>query len=347
MRFRALRGIAALVCCCLLLSCGGGGGSTGSKTPAGPLDVYTLKGDVSPVHDPDIIRQGINWYVFSTDFQTPSGNLPIHCSTDKQTWTACGTVFSQIPAWITQRLPGIHDLWAPEVKFFNGTYHLYYAASVFGTNHSVIALATNTTLDRSDPAYAWVDQGEVIESNPANATYAGDDFNTIDPSILIDNDGSVWMAFGSYWTGIKLRQLDAMTGKLSTTNTAQYALAARPGNTAVEAASLVRHGSFYYLFVSFDTCCQGAASTYRTMVGRSSSLTGSYVDQSGVDMLQGGGTQLLAPNQQWAGPGGETVWIDPAQGDTIVFHAYATTTGAPYLHVNSLTWVNDWPVVQP
>jgi arabinan endo-1,5-alpha-L-arabinosidase len=342
---RQLNRFAALLCCWLLSSCGGGGnGSTSTPPPStqpGPLDVYTLKGDVTPIHDPNIIRQGNNWYVFSTDFQTPSGNLPIHCSSDRQMWASCGTVFSQIPAWILQRFPNLHDLWAPELKFFGGSYHLYYAASIFGTNQSLIALATNSTLDQSDPAYQWVDQGEVIESNP------GDDFNTIDPSILIDNDGSVWMAFGSYWTGIKLRQIDPTTGKLSNSNTVQYALAARPVSTAIEAASLVRHGSYYYLFVSFDQCCQGASSTYRTMVGRAISVTGPYVDQSGVAMLQGGGTQLLAGNSQWAGPGGETVWMDPTQGATIAFHAYSKLSGAPYLHVNSISWVNDWPVIQP
>ena len=43
----------------------------------------------------------------------------------------------------------------------------------------------------------------------------------------------------------------------------------RNGSGAIEAPVIVRHGGYYYLWVSFDRCCQGAASTYRIMVGRS------------------------------------------------------------------------------
>ncbi len=116
-----------------------------------------------PVRDPSVIRVGSNYYVFGTDTGGPvQGSLPIRCSADRINWTVCGSVFAQIPAWVRTQVPGILGLWAPDISFFNGLYHVYYAGSTFGVNTSVIGLATNTTLDPTDPTYLWVDQGEVL-----------------------------------------------------------------------------------------------------------------------------------------------------------------------------------------
>ncbi len=337
---------AILLLLSLLLSCAGGGlNSAPAAAPAAAnlnpiLDTYTLRSDVSGVLDPSIMRQDSSWFVYSTDFNNPGGHLPVRCSADRQTFTLCGFVFTDIPAWVLVKAPGIRDLWAPEPAFFGGKYHLYYVGSIFGTNQSVIGEASNTTLDPRNPAYKWVDDGEVIQSNSSV------DYNTIDPSILVDTDGSVWLTFGSYWSGIKQVRLDPATGMRSTADRTMYALAAHPGNNAIEAPSLVHHGAFYYLFVSYDFCCKGANSTYRIMVGRSTSVHGPFVDRDGVPMMQGGVTQLLAGDGQWAGPGGQTVYLDPVQGDTIVFHAYATSNGLAWLHLNHLSWNGDWPAIE-
>jgi arabinan endo-1,5-alpha-L-arabinosidase len=332
-----------------LIACGGGnqGGGCGTSSPADVLGQYVLTGDVAPVRDPSVIRQGSTYYVFSTD--TPSatnGSLPIRCSTNLLNWTLCGHVFDQIPTWVTSQVPGIVGLWAPDISFFNGLYHVYYAGSIFGSNVSVIGLATNTTLDSSDPSYKWVDQGKVLGST------ASDDFNAIDPNILVDSDGSVWLTYGSYWTGIKQRQIDPKTGMLLASNPSIYSLATRPDvqGDPIEGSSLVHYGNYYYLFVSFDFCCQSSLSqdNYRIMVGRGNAPNGPFADMNGTPMMQGGGTQLLAGNGcTWIAPGGETAYLDPQQGDIIVFFALQLPGGEPYLFVNALAWDNGWPVIQP
>jgi arabinan endo-1,5-alpha-L-arabinosidase len=326
-------------------SCGRGQSAGGtSQVDAGPLAHYTLTGDVQFVHDPSIIRQGQTYYVFSTD-RGSSEHLVMRCSTDRQTWKICGHVFDSIPQWVAAKIPGIHDLWAPDISYFSNQFHLYYAGSIFGTNQSVIGLATNLTLDPNSPDYKWVDQGEVIGST------SSDDFNTIDPNIFIDADGDVWLTFGSYWTGIKQRRIDPNTGLLSASDMTLFSLARRnPAESppdAIEAPFLVHHGNYYYLFVSFDSCCQGADSTYRIMVGRSTAVNGPYADMNGVPMMLGGATELLRGNGQWAGPGGQSLLLDPAEGDWIVFHAYAVPDGSPWLHVNPVEWKTDWPIIAP
>jgi arabinan endo-1,5-alpha-L-arabinosidase len=314
-----------------------------------PLAHYDQSGDTTPVLDPSLIRQGSSYYAFSTDVQgfASNGHLPIHCSQDKVAWTNCGSVFSGgIPAWVIAAIPGIAGLWAPDVSYFNGEYHVYYNGSKLGSQRTVIGLATNVTLDSNDPHYKWIDRGLVLESKP------GDDFNALDPSILVDGDGSVWLTYGSYWTGIKQREIDPSTGMLLASNPTRYELATRPTvpHDPIEGASLVHHGEYYYLFVSVDYCCEAkvADDDYKQAVGRSLSPHGPFVDQAGTEMLGGGGTVLLRGDTNWNAPGGGTAYIDGENGESlIVFHAQNLNQHAtPYQWVKALHWVNDWPAIE-
>ena len=318
--------------------------------PAQVPKAMTLSGDYPLTHDPSIAKEGGNYYVFSTALSAAEGQFPVRCSSDLLAWKRCGHVFDDIPAWIREASPKTKVLWAPDISYFQGKYHLYYAYSAFGVNTSGIALATNATLDSASPKYHWNDEGLVLKST------AADNFNAIDPNIVFDDKGQPWLSFGSFWSGIKMRRIDSKTGKLSAADTKIYALASRakplnpepakPGLPAdwqaIEAPFIVHHGGFYYLFVSFDLCCRGVHSSYRTMVGRSRHVTGPYVDADGKPLLDGGGTQLLTGNSRWIGPGGESILQQP-EGDIIVFHAYDAVTGKPALQISTLTWEQDWP----
>src|SRR5436305_9593700 len=189
------------------------GGSTAVAADAGDIRV----------HDPMMIKQGHTYYVFST-----GGGLQIRSSTDLKTWRYEGTVFDAIPFWVIDTVGPITDLWAPDVSYFNGLYHLYYAGSQFGTNTSVIGLATNVTLNPLSPRYHWVDRGLVLASTTT------DTYNAIDPSVVLDATHGPWLVFGCFWTGIKLRRLDPRTGIPSRANTRLYALAYRPDSNAIE-----------------------------------------------------------------------------------------------------------------
>lgn len=291
-------------------------------------------------HDPSVIHApGGRWYPFVT-----GGTLNVRSSPDLLTWTNAGSLFPSIPAWITTQLgQAITDLWAPDISYFNGKYHVYYAGSVFGSNHSVIGLATTTALEPTAPGATWVDDGLVIESNATGTT---DDWNAIDPNLSFDAAGNPWLVFGSFWSGIKLRRIDPATGMLSKADTTLYSLAARPGGGAIEAASIVMHNGYYYLFVSFDLCCKGVSSTYRTMVGRATSITGPYTDMMGGAMLAGNAVQLLATSGRYIGPGGGTAFQDGA----CYYYAYhyydGDANGAPELEMRPIEWTaDDWPTL--
>jgi len=320
-------------------SAGGSAAAAGSGSSGGPAVYPTPATDhrAISVHDPSMIQVGSTYYLFAT-----GGKLGFRSSTNLSTWANAGAIFTALPGWIATELgTTITDLWAPDISFENGTYRVYYAGSSFGSNHSVIGLATNTTLDAKNAAYEWVDQGLVIESNKTGGT--SDNWNAIDPNFIKDERGLDWLVFGSFWSGIKLRRLDSTTGKLSTTDTTLYSLASNSGG--VEAPSIVFHNGYYYLFVSFDACCKGVNSTYRTMVGRSTAITGPYADNTGKAMLAGGALQLLAKDGRYIGPGGGTAFRDGG----LYYYAYhyydGNANGASFLMLRPIAWTaDDWPM---
>ncbi len=306
-----------------------------TATTSGEGDALELTGDVRYVHDPVIIKQDDTYYVFCT-----GARVPVRSSTDLHEWKRVKpSAILETPAWAIEYVPKVTDLWAPDISFYNDRYQLYYSASTFGSNHSCIGLMTNTTLNAEDEAYNWEDQGMVIASDNPNS------YNCIDPNFVLDEEGEAWLAFGSFWTGIKMRRLDKATGKLSEDDTKLYALAQRFVNSgAIEGPFIYHKGDYYYLFVSFDSCCQGTDSTYHVMVGRSEKVTGPYVDRDGTEMMKGGGTQVTFPTNRWRGPGHNAIFQENGQ-DYIVYHSYdAQSGGIPTLRIVPLQWDQDgWP----
>ena len=336
MKTNPTRRVNLLAALLLLLSQGGParGQAAAARTPE-------LLGDIRNVHDPTVIAEAGTFYLFST-----RAGLSVRCSEDLVRWRLCGDVFGHLPQWAVEEVPGLRGLWAPDISYFNGRYHLYYSASTFGSNRSAIGLATTQTLDPSDAGHAWRDQGKVIGSTRS------DDWNAIDPNIVLDEAGQPWLSFGSFWGGIKMRKIDPATGKLSAQDETLYALASRPRGPelpgAIEAPAIVRRNGYYYLFVSFDFCCRGAKSTYNIRVGRSRRVTGPYVDRGGKPLTEGGGTLVLEGGGRWVGPGHCAV-LQTKDGDRLVYHAYdAERRGTPTLRVSRLFWdAEAWPTLTP
>ncbi|WP_158299943.1 RICIN domain-containing protein [Glycomyces paridis] len=288
-------------------------------------------------HDPAVWVgcAGEPWYVFATgDARNGGGTPAIRRSTDGgRTWQSLGTIWNSKPAWITQQISGVSNLWAPEVFYDadQGLYYLYYAASTFGSQRSAIGLATSPTLDPSAPGYGWTDRGAVLQS------YAGNAYNAIDPNIIEDESGRHWMAFGSWWEGIHIVELDWSTGKPAAGAT-PIRLATKGGG--IEAPSMTYRNGYYYLFTSIGTCCAGADSTYKITVGRSTSPSGPFVDANGVDMRNGGGTVVLGAYGNNVASGGQSI-----HRGFIAYHAYGSNGGFT-LDIEQIEWNSaGWPLL--
>ncbi|QDA61433.1 T9SS type A sorting domain-containing protein [Hymenobacter jejuensis] len=294
---------------------------------------FALQG-ATQCHDPStIVKSGNIYWVFTTG----DGVYGMY-STDLINWTPSPKpVFAANawPGWINAKVPGFQGtFWAPECKFMNGKYYLYYSCSTFGSKVSAIGLATNATLDPTSPDYRWQDQGEVVSTNNSS------DVNAIDPALFTDANGDLWLTYGSFFGGIRAALLDKTTGKPA--NSTRFPLASGDA----EASYVVRNGNYYYLFINRGACCNGVNSTYHVQVGRSTSPSGPYLDKSNVDLNNGGGTTILSSSGKYIGPG--CVGLFQENGANYLSHHYydAEANGAPRLSLGTLAWDNDaWPVI--
>lgn len=294
--------------------------------PARPPAALPVTGNLG-THDPAVLEHDGTFYIWQT-----GPRLPGKTSSDLIQWDGAPSALGgSNPSWIQAQVPGATDLWAPDLSYFGGTFHLYYSASTFGSNHSCIGHATRDALDSG----SWQDQGSVVCSD------TNDDHNAIDPNVIVDEAGTPWLAFGSFWDGIKAVRLD---GHGERADSEVHALASRGGG-AIEAPFIVRRCGYYYLFVSFDRCCNGVSSTYNIRVGRSTEVLGPYVDRDGTPMLEGGGTQIVSASARYRGPGHNAVIFSDSRAYN-VFHAYdAEDAGRPALRVAELAWDDQgWPV---
>jgi arabinan endo-1,5-alpha-L-arabinosidase len=287
------------------------------------------------IHDPGtIFKEGGRYYVFGT-----GPGLRVRASSNLVDWVDGPPVFPAPLPWTTNGVPGFRGhTWAPDLIRINGLWHLYYSVSTFGKQVSGIGLVTSPTLDWASPDYRWTDRGPVIQSR------VGDPYNAIDPSVMLDNDGKLWMAYGSFWKGIYLVELEAKTGLRRDTNVAPTRIA---WNEMIEAVCLVPRADYYYVFVNWGQCCKGTNSTYEVRVGRSKAVTGPYLDREGKNLVERGGTMFLETTGRFIGPGhigvlqdGGTSWFS--------YHYYdGDNRGRSKLALGRLEWTSDgWPVAK-
>jgi arabinan endo-1,5-alpha-L-arabinosidase len=285
------------------------------------------------VHDPStIIKHTNEYWVFSTGM----GVTSFH-SKDLIAWKAGPAVFAKPPDWIADVVPNHRGyFWAPDVARVGDRYLLYYSVSAFGRNTSAIALASNPTLDPSDPAYKWTDHGIVIRSQ------SKDNFNAIDPNVFPSPDGSLWLAFGSFWSGIKLIELDPKTGLRKSADSPLIALADKE---QIEGVAIHFHDGWFYQFVNWGWCCRGTKSTYNIRVGRSKDVRGPYLDKEGKDLRQGGGALVLASEGRFVGPGHPGI-LQEGERSYLSYHFYdGDDFGRPRLAIRRLEWSDGWPKV--
>jgi arabinan endo-1,5-alpha-L-arabinosidase len=300
-----------------------------------------------PVHDPVMAKDGDTYYVFGT-----GPGISTLYSKDLKTWQKGNSVFDKDPAWVKEALPDFKgDIWAPDIIFYQGRYHLFYACNAMpGKPHAAIGHASTPTLNPKSSQYKWTDHGKIVQS-----VLNRDMWQAIDPTVIVDEKGTPWFIFGSFWDGIKAVKMTDDMMKLKWPEE-WHSISRRPSNqklytysledSQTEGAFIYKHGDYYYQFVSFDMCCRGVKSNYHIVVGRSKSVTGPYVDRAEFSMMDGGGTVIaIGDGIKWAALGHNSVYNLDGK-DYLVAHGYSIPDGISKLIVTELKWDSEgWPIV--
>jgi len=314
-----------------------------------PLPIRLADGsNIVSCPDPSIIRSQTAgdsaWYMYCTN-EVFHDNGPLHFmaisrSTDLANWTYVRDVFPAVPSF----LPSGAGLWAPDIQFFNGKYHLYYSAAKTRVGGPAIYVATSS---RPGGPFTAMATPVVPPEKMSDRSWR----DVIDPAMAMEG-GQRYLFYGSFNGGTSVRMLT------------ENGLGFAPGSVEVhlspsrryEGSYVVQHQGFYYLFLSAGTCCSGAGSGYGVYVARSEHILGPYVDQDGVPLMGSnvGGTPVLLMNgNRWLGPGGNSVVTDLNGQDWMLYHAVdglnPTVPGAwtrrPAM-LDPIDWIGDWPSVR-
>lgn len=226
---------------------------------------------------------------------------------------------------------------APDVMKIGDRYLVIYGATgggLGGGHNGRILTMWNKTLDPKSPDFKYTEAVEVAASDGM------EDNDAIDPCLLMDPKGRLWVSYGTYFGNIRLIELDPKTGFRKKGN--------KEKDIAIdcEATDLIYRDGWYYLLGTHGTCCDGVNSTYNIVVGRSKQVTGPYVDNMGRDMLHGGGKMVIGAGDRVCGPGhfGRTIIDDGVEIMSCHYEADFDRSGRSVLGIRPLLWKNGWPV---
>jgi len=301
--------------------------------------MLNVTGDIVQISCPEITKLNGVYYLFGDN----RDGCGIRCSTDLITWEAIDNAYTYkngyVSSWMTEDVENA-DMWCPGIYKIGDTYYIYYALTTIYSQRSTIAIFTNTTLDPDDPDYEWVDGGAVISS------YKGDAYNCIDPCVITDQEGAVWLVFGSAWSGIKTVRLNAQTGKLLNPEDPELiSVASRIyGDRAIEGSYMFYREGYYYLMAAVGIMEQGS---YSNGIGRGESVTGPFYARDGVAMLdggvKGGATLLTEEKEEIIMPGHCSVFEDEDGTWYFVLEYFPTGVDAK-LGISTIYWDEEgWP----
>ena len=323
------------------------GGSRPSAMPAVTKGHY-----INPIldwdfPDPAVIRAPDEfYYAYATQTLRDDRwiNIQVARSADLIHWEHLGDALPDKPDWALET----QDFWAPSVIYDGSTWFMYYSATpdvchLHERGHA-LAVATATS-----PAGPFVDMGMPL--------LLGAGFEFIDPMAYDDPaTGKHLLYWGSGFQPIKVQELskDRLSFEPESSPVDLIWPNGKNGSfpRLVEAAWVIRHDDFYYLFYSGDNCC-GPHAEYGVMVARSKSATGPFET---LEQAKGVPHSLmLFKSEHWLAPGHNSIVTDEAGDVWIVYHAIDVNrprqrqedeiNSRRILLIDKIQWKDGWPFV--
>ena len=269
-------------------------------------------------------------------------------STDLVTWTNVSGVISR-PTWNDSIKPDgskdQYNLWAADVNYVDGKYICYYASALWGNGSR-----TGIGVAVGDSPTKFTDKGKLFRSTEIGVK------NSIDPCYVEEFDKKyiVWGSFNDICMAeltedaLAIKNFSPINNPQPNGSWKRHAGVTKLAGGAFEGAMIYKRGKYYYLFCSVGSCCEGENSTYKTVVGRSTRLTGPYVNKQGGQMVSDNYTTIISGDDRWKGPGHNSEIITDDEGqDWLLYHSYDKNNNCNgrLMLLDKITWQNDWPVI--
>ena len=316
-----------------------------STVPAPVAGTY-----VNPVLDADfpdpavILAPDGHYYAYATQTLREGTwiNIQVARSADLVHWDFLGDAMPQKPDWARET----QDLWAPFVLQDGDRYLMYFSATHDACHDPerghCLAVATSDS-----PTGPFVDMGVPL--------LLGVGFEYIDPMVFVDPDSGKWLLYwGSGFHPIRVQELGDDRMSFAPGSEATNLIWPNPDGfpRLVEAAWVIRHDDFYYLFYSGDNCC-GPDAEYGVMVARSRCPTGPFEtleEARGVPH-----SLMLFKSARWLAPGHNSIVTDKAGDTWIIYHAIDVNrprqgqedeiNSRRIMLIDKIQWRDGWPFV--
>jgi beta-xylosidase len=262
--------------------------------------------------DPDVIRVGDDFYMTASSFNAAPG-LPVLHSKDLVNWTIIGHVLArQLPFDVYRRPQHGNGVWAPSIRHHNGEFYIYYPDPDYGI---YLVKAKN-------PSGPWSEPLLIKEAK-----------GWIDPCPLWDSDGKAYLvsAMAASRSGIKSI---LVVSRMSWDGTrlldeGVMVFDGHDKNPTVEGPKFYKRNGYYYIFAP-----AGGVATGWQLALRSKNIYGPYEEKV---VLAQGKTIINGPHQG--------AWVDTQSGENWFIHFQDKGPGGRVVHLQPMTWINDWPVM--
>lgn len=275
------------------------------------------------VHDPSILSVDGTYYIYGSHMASAKCQDLLTWRKMSDGYNEANPIFGQIYSVADKAFAyagarssviptddgGVH-VWAPDVIYNKamGKYVMYYCTtSTWNASNLCYGIS-----DTPEGPFEWqgaliysgfnretlqytnvldvVDEDHVVENYYYGGKYNHDECpNAIDPSVFYDEDGRMWMVYGSWSGGIFLLELDPETGlvihpEADPENNVDPYFGKRllgGGHKSIEGPYILRdpESGYYYLFVSYGSLVSNGG--YQIRVFRSETVNGDYVDMNG------------------------------------------------------------------
>ncbi len=280
-------------------------------TPDNGDGTYTNPVLYADYSDPDVIRVGSDFYLVSSSFHESPG-LPVLHSTDLVNWTIIGHALDTLPSAVYSRPQFGNGVWAPSIRFHNGSFYIYYGDPDFG-----IFMVRTKNIRGTWDAPVIVEKGKGL----------------IDPCPLWDDKGDAYLAhawaksragFNSMLTVHRMNSEGT-----AMTDTGTFVFDAHEKHPTMEGPKFYQRNGSYYIFAP-----AGGVKTGWQTVLRGDSPFGPFKDSI---VLQQMGTLVNGPHQG--------AWVDDIAGNNWFIHFQDKGAYGRIVHLQPMQWQNDWPVM--